>query len=380
MRPLPKRLTDAAYAGTDLAVSAPGRANLIGEHTDYNNGFVLPVALDIATYIAGVEIDGIVSLTSLEEPGRAVVDLATGSGTDKGWGRYVTAVVRALLDESVDLRGFSGVVGSDVPCGAGLSSSAALEVALATALVRSPLDAVQMARICRRAENHYVGVRSGIMDQLASAAGRAGSALLIDCRNDTFRYVAVPEAVRIVVIDSRIGRDLSTSAYNERRMQCEEATRILGVASLREVHLDLLTDRRADLGDVPFHRARHVINENARVLSAAEALEARDFLRVGRLFTESHESLRTDYDVSHPGLDELVRIACETSGVYGARLTGAGFGGCTVQVVDAGRAEAAAAEIAERYKRITGAHARWWVSMGAEGAGKCGVDGSKRRS
>jgi galactokinase len=380
VRPLPKRLADAADAGIDLAVSAPGRANLIGEHTDYNNGFVLPVALDIATYIAGAEIDGIVSLTSLEEPGRAVVDLATGRGTDKGWGRYVTAVVRALLDESVDLRGFSGVVGSDVPSGAGLSSSAALEVAVATALVRSPLDAIQMARICRRAENHYVGVRSGIMDQLASAAGRAGSALLIDCRDDTFRFVAVPDAVRIVVIDSRVRRDLSTSAYNERRMQCEDAARVLGVASLREAGLDLLTERRRDLGDVTFRRARHVITENARVLSAADALEAGDFVRVGRLFGESHESLRSDYEVSHPQLDELVRIACGTSGVYGARLTGAGFGGCTVQVVDAGRAEAAATEIAEGYRRMTGEHARWWVSVGAEGAGECSVDGSKRRS
>jgi galactokinase len=369
MRTVPRRLIEAWEEPAGFAFAAPGRANLIGEHTDYNAGLVLPVALEIATYVVGVESEEVVSLTSLDVPGRVVVDLSTGEGPTEGWGRYVTGVVRALLEGSIELRGITGVIASEVPTGSGLSSSAALEVTVASALVREPLDAVRLARICRRAENEYVGVRSGIMDQLASAAGRAGCAILIDCRDETMRPVPLPDHVRVVVVDSGVRRDLASSDYNLRRAECDEASRILDVSSLREADADLLANRRGQLDETIYRRARHVITENARVLETVDALETGDLVRVGSLLDESHRSLREDFDVTPPELDLLAEIARSTGGVYGARLTGAGFGGCTVQLVEATRAHDAAAEIRETYRQETGQNARCWVSRPAEGAG-----------
>jgi len=361
----------AALGGrVEVAFAAPGRANLIGEHTDYNLGFVLPVALDMATYIGGVQQDRIVSLTSLDEPGDVVVDVTTGAGPTSGWGRYVTAVVRAARDDGVDVRGFSGVVASDVPAGAGLSSSAALEVVIASALLRAPIDPVRLARVCRRAENEYVGVKSGIMDQLASVGGRAGRALLIDCRDETFRTLPLPDHVRVVLIDSGVKRELDDSSYNERRDECETAADVLGVASLRDADLGLLERHAGQLDEVVFRRARHVITENERVVETAAALETGDLSRIADLFDGSHRSLAGDFEVSTPEVDTLVAIARRTPGVLATRLTGAGFGGCTVQLVEESRAEAAAADIARRYTEATGHEARWWVSDAADGASR----------
>ena len=369
MSGVPRRLLEALGGMAELAVRAPGRANLIGEHTDYNDGFVLPVALELSTYIAGRATDDVVSLRSLDEPGEVVVDVVNGEGPTEGWGRYVTAVVRALLDASIKLRGVVGTLASDVPAGSGLSSSAALEVSVACALLQESLEPLELARICRRAENHYVGVQSGIMDQLASAAGRGGYALLIDCRGETVRPVSFPGHLRVLVIDSGVRRGLGDSAYNERRAQCEDAARALGVASLRDVDLDLLERHRGDLTEIVYRRARHVVTENERVLAAVTVLEDGRLHELGPLFEESHRSLRDDYEVSTPELDSLVRLAGETSGVLGARLTGAGFGGCTVQLVEESRAEAAAGEIAARYERKTRRRARFWISRPADGAG-----------
>jgi galactokinase len=366
---LPSRVAEAAGPGAWLAFRAPGRANLIGEHTDYNDGFVLPVALEPATWVCGRPADGVLRLDSLDRPGTVEVDLATGAGPTEGWGRYVTAVVRALRDADADLRGFAGVLASDLPLGGGLSSSAAMELAVAKAVLASDLPDVELARICLRAEDHYVGMHVGIMDQLASAASRAGHALLIDCRSLALRPVPFPRSLRVVVLDSAVPRELADSEYNARRAQCEQAASALGVAALRDADPEMLERHRRRLDEVVYRRARHVVTENARVLAAAAALEEGRVAELGPLFAAAHRSMAEDYEASLPELDLLVSLAAETGGVRAARLTGAGFGGCTVNLVEVDRAEAAAAEILDRYQAATGRQGRAWVSTPADGAG-----------
>ena len=368
-RSLPPRLAQIVGPRPELAFAAPGRANLIGEHTDHNDGFVLPVALELTTVVAGRRAQGTVRLTSLDQPGEVEVELATARGPRAGWGRYVSAVVKALLDEGLPLEGFEGVLASDVPLGSGLSSSAALEVAIARALVTQETDPVKLARICRRAENRYVGVQSGIMDQLASAGARAGHALLIDCLSETVDQVPFPDQLSILVVDSGVRRELGDSGYNQRRTECRDAAEALGVPSLRHA-------RREDLGRIEgvlLARARHVVTENERVLEAAAALRRADFASLGRLFRASHESLSGDFDASTPEVDLLVDIAASTEGVVGARLTGGGWGGCTVNLVLASRASEVALIILQRYESGTGRVARYWISGPAEGAGPLAV-------
>ena len=361
---LPARLAAALPPEAELLARSPGRANLIGEHTDYNGGFVLPVALDMQTVIGGIRQD-VLRLRSLEEPGTVEVDLADGSGPTTGWGRYVTAVVRVLLEDGLRLRGLDGVIASDVPVGTGLSSSAAIEVAVALAVLDEPIDAVRLARLCQRAENVHVGVRSGIMDQLASAASHAGHALFIDCRSLEIRDVPVPDALRVLVVDSGQKRELASGEYNRRRDECEEAARLLGVGSLRDVDDASLVEGLPE----PFRsRARHVVTENQRTLATVDALAADDRTALRRLFADSHRSLATDFAVSTPDLDTLVHVAMATEGVVASRMTGAGFGGCTVSLVGADAATAAAARVAESYAARTGRAPRWWVSRAAAGA------------
>jgi galactokinase len=362
------RLRGAAPSDSDLAWRAPGRANLIGEHTDYNDGFVLPVALRLALYIAGRRSSGRLRLGSLEHQGTADVDIETGDGPAEGWGRYATAVVRSLLEEGVELTGFSGVVTSEVPAGAGLSSSAALEVAIASAVVVEPLEPVRMAKVCQRAENVHVGVQSGIMDQLASAAGRSGHALLIDCLDISIEAVEMPDSLMVVVIDSAVQRGLADSGYNERRKQCDAAAAAMGVASLRDADGDLLESHRGGMDDIIYRRARHVIGENRRVIETVAALRAADEEALSRLFEESHRSYSQDFEASTPEVDALVGVAVDTPGVIAARLTGGGFGGCTVNLVLEDRAKAAAEEILRSYRTLTGLEGRAWVSRPAEGA------------
>jgi galactokinase len=344
---LPERLLRVA-ADAEQAFRAPGRANLIGEHTDYNDGFVLPAALELATYVVGrPRDDGVVSLRSL----------------DGDIERFVDAVVRALRDEGVEVGGFEGVVASEVPVGAGLSSSAALEVALAGALAGSALDPTRLAEVCHRAENVYLGTKSGIMDQLTSAAGKAGHALLIDCRDLSVQPLPIPPGVSLLVVDSGVRRELAESAYNERVAECRAAAEALGVPSLRDA------TALHGLSGVLLRRARHVLTENERVLAAAEALRAERLDELGPLFSASHTSLAGDFEVSTPELDALVAAAGETDGVIAARLTGAGFGGCTVNLVRTEDADAVGREVVARYARETGIETRFWVSKPAEGAG-----------
>jgi galactokinase len=345
---------------------APGRANLIGEHTDYNDGLVLPVALELQTVIRGRPSPGIVRLTSDAYPGQVEIDPATGEGPMEGWGRHATAVVRALLDGNRSPRGLVGHVSSDVPAGTGLSSSAAFEVALALALSPEPMRAVDLAGVCQRAENHHVGVRSGIMDPLVSAAAVADAALFIDCRSLEMEPVPVPDGLRILVVDSGQRRELTAGDYNRRREECEAAAASLGVPSLRDVTIDQLEPVR--LPGSLLRRARHVVTENARVLAAREALRRDDRQALRSLFADSHRSLAQDFAVSTPELDVLVEIASATPGVVASRMTGAGFGGCTVSMVDADAAASAAAGIIDAYGRRTGRIARAWVSRAAAGA------------
>ncbi|MDQ2689101.1 MAG: galactokinase [Chloroflexota bacterium] len=352
-------------ADADIVAHAPGRANLIGEHTDYNDGFVLPAALELRTVVAGDRADH-VRLRSIGR-GRAIeVDPADGSGPTRGWGRYVTAVVRTLLEDGRRIRGLDGIIASNLPSGTGLSSSAALEVAVALALLDEPIEPVALARLCQRAENVHVGVRSGIMDQLAAVAAASGSALLIDCRTLETTDVAIPDDLRLLVVDSGQRRSLARGDYNRRREECEEAARLLGVASLRDATAELVD--ATDLPEPLAARARHVVTENRRVLDTVDALGRDDRPRLGELFAASHASLATDFAVSTPALDALVDIAGGTDGVIAARMTGAGFGGCTVNLVEAERAAAALAAITSAYQAQTGRRARGWISAPSAGA------------
>ena len=361
---LSARLAAELPADAVVLARSPGRANLIGEHTDYNDGFVLPVALEMQTVIGGIRQDSL-RLRSLEERGTVEVDLADASGPTSGWGRYVTSVVRVLLEEGLRLRGLDGVVASDVPVGTGLSSSAALEVAVALAVLDEPIDAVRLALLCQRAENLHVGVRSGIMDQLASAAAHAGHALFIDCRSLEVRHVPVPDGLRVLVVDSGQKRELASGEYNRRRDECEEAARLLGVGSLRDVDDPPRTEELPE----PFRsRARHVVTENKRTLATVDALRDDDRAALHRLFADSHRSLATDFAVSTPDLDTLVEVAMASEGVVASRMTGAGFGGCTVSLVEADAATDVAARVASDYAARTGRTPRWWVSRPAAGA------------
>lgn len=363
-----RRAIDIVGAGADVAVRAPGRANLIGEHTDYNGGLVLPVALEMSTYVAGRRQPSLVRLRSREADGEAIVDLRTGEGPETGWGRYVTAVVRSLEDAGVEMAGIDGVVASDVPVGAGLSSSAALEVAIALAVAKQPLSPLDLARVCRRAENKYVGVTCGIMDQLTSTSARAGHALFIDCADESTRYVPLPRTVSVVLIDSGTDRSLGHVAYNERLAECRAAATALGVSSLRQLAPEDLEARAGGLDRTLFRRARHVVGENARVTEVVRALEAGALDELKELFAASHVSLARDFEVSTPELDLLVALASDEEGVLASRLTGAGFGGCTVNIVEASAAEAAATRICARFERETGRRPRYWLSAPGKGA------------
>ena len=324
---------------------APGRVNLIGDHTDYNGGYVLPLAIDRWCVVAAREASA-VRVRSLDVG--ETVDVAADGSTEPeavapGFGRYVAAVVRELGVLGRPPVGLDAVLASDVPLGSGLSSSAALEVACAVALAGvadwEP-DPIELARACRAAEELATGVAGGIMDQLASISGRADRALLIDCRSLEFEFVPLPPDVALVVVHSGLSRTLAGSAYAERRLACEELARELGHASLREATPE-------EVADNPF--GRHVVRENARVLDAARALEEGDLTRLGGLLDESHASLRDDFRVSTPELDALVEELV-AAGAAGARLTGAGFGGCVVAACAADRAATVGETAAARYR------------------------------
>jgi galactokinase len=355
-----------------IVARAPGRVNLIGDHTDYNDGFVLPMAIDREVWIAvrGRD-DRRVAIHSIDFNEDATFALDDGGARKGGWVEYVRGVAWALEENGRPTRGWEGVAAGDVPLGAGLSSSAALELAAArtfAAVSGVVWQPVAMARLAQRAENEWVGVNCGIMDQLISAAGAAGHALLIDCRSLETRSVLVPEKASVVVLDTGTRRGLVDSAYNERRAQCEQAARFFGVPALRDVDLATFESREGELDPLTRRRARHVITENARTTAAADLLEQGDVARVGKLMDESHVSLRDDFEVSRPELDTMVQLAQGQDGCFGARMTGAGFGGCAVALVARDSATAFARNVSEAYSRAVGLHPAVYVCSASQGA------------
>jgi galactokinase len=338
-------------------VRAPGRVNLIGEHTDYNDGFVLPIAIDRAIWVAlHPRPDRHVVAYSLDYDETIAFDLNGFQHEEAGWGEYVKGVAWALQEEGHKLAGWEGVIGGDVPRGAGLSSSAAVELAVAQAFAAASdlaWNPMLMARLGQRVENEWVGVNCGIMDQMVVASAQEGAALLIDCRTLDTEQVPLPEQTTVAVLDTGTRRGLVDSAYNERRAQCEQAARFFGVPALRDVDFTTFEQKAEALDAVARRRARHVITENARTLAAADALRLGDTTRVGALMNASHASLRDDFEVSSRELDMMADIAQAHPACYGARMTGAGFGGCGVALVDAQQAIPFAEAVAEEYRAQT---------------------------
>jgi galactokinase len=359
--------------GTDprALVRAPGRVNLIGEHTDYNDGFVLPAAIDRDLCIAiRPRSDSIIDVRS-EGHDRSTFPLDVFQRRVEGWGAYVQGVAWALTESGLVLAGWDGAVASDIPVGAGLSSSAAIELATARAFeVTSEFswEPKEMARLCRRAENAWVGVASGPMDQLAIARGRVDHAILLDCRSLGLEWVPIPAGVAVVVLDTGTRRTLESSAYNDRRAECEAAARALGVSALRDISETELRSHLARLPETLARRARHVVTENTRTIAAAAALRAGDAASAGRLMNESHRSLRDDFEVSSMALDAIVEAGRAAEGCLGARLTGAGFAGCAVALVERPAAARFEGAVAEAYARSTEQACRTYVCRASDGA------------
>jgi galactokinase len=352
-------------------VRAPGRVNLIGEHTDYNDGFVLPMAIDRAIWIAlSPRPDRRVAAHSLDFDETTEFDLDRLE-KHSGWSEYLKGVAWALQAAGHTLTGFNAVVAGDVPIGAGLSSSAAWELAAARAFAATSgfeWNAAQMAQLGQRAENQWVGVNCGIMDQMISAAGQANHALLIDCRTLETQAVPLPHGVAIVVLDTATRRGLVDSAYNERRSQCEAVAKFFGVKALRDVALEQLNDKRGQLDRVAYRRALHVISENDRTLQAVEAMQRGAAIELGQLMQLSHMSLRDDFEVSSNELNAMVECAERQIGCYGARMTGAGFGGCAVALVRQDAAEAFSVNAAAEYQAATGFAPNVYICAATNGA------------
>ena len=357
--------------------SAPGRINLIGDHTDYNGGFALPAAIDMATSVTiAPRADRRLSASAEKFPG--VVEFAIGvEPLRRGdWGDYVAGVAWILQGAGLALQGGNLHIASDVPLGAGLSSSAALEVAVALALLGISdieMDRRKLASLCQRAENDFVGVRCGIMDQLTACMGRPDHALLLDCRSLEIKYLPIPAQVRLAVCNSMVKHNLASGGYNQRRAECDEAVAALSrflpnVTQLRDVSLEELERNSSSLSATAFRRCRHVVSENQRTLAAAEALGRNDVAGLGPLMNESHRSLRDDYEVSCAELDILVELAQSHAGVYGSRMTGGGFGGCTISVVDESAIESFQQAVREGYARRTGVMCEIYICQAAAGA------------
>jgi galactokinase len=380
---------EAAVGRSPRLYRAPGRVNLIGEHTDYNDGFVMPIALDRDTWVAAApRADRRLVVRSREFGGIVIIDLEDGLSLERTpssvtpvsaarpWTRYVHGIA-AILGESIRLTGADLMIASNVPIGAGLSSSAALEIACGYALLDlagASIDLDHLAHAAQRAEHDFAGTRCGIMDQTIACHGRADAALWLDTRSLERRWLPLSPRVRVIVCDTMVRHELASGEYNARRADCEAGVAVLArhrpnVRALRDVtlaDLDAVSDR---LSERMSRRCRHVITENARVGLAAEALERCDVHRLGTLMNESHDSLRRDYEVSCTELDTMVAIARSLAGVYGARMTGGGFGGCVVALVDRAAVDTIVRDIARKYKSATGTTPDVWPTAAGAGVG-----------
>jgi len=364
--------------GAPRLFRAPGRVNLIGEHTDYNDGFVMPVAIDFFTQIILFPLDTrALEFYSDNFKEKVVLDFDNlPKSRSRHWSDYVVGVALMLIREGHELRGARLMISSDVPLGSGLSSSAALEVATAYALATTSdlkIERVELAKLCRRAENEFVGARVGIMDQFVSFFAETDKALLLDCRSLEFEYLPVPPSAQLVICNTMVKHDLASGAYNERRQQCEEGVKLLrtvlpNVTALRDVTSQQLEEHRKELPEVIYRRCRHVVTENERVLDAASALKQGDVAKFGQLMNQSHQSLRDDYEVSSAELDLMVGLARKVEGVFGARMTGGGFGGCTVNLVRRDKIDEFQNTVAAGYQEATGLTPEIYVCKAVKGA------------
>jgi galactokinase len=369
---------EKAFGTRPRIFRAPGRVNLIGEHTDYNDGFVMPAAVGFSTYVAiAPRPDRKLVIHSKEFPGNFEFDLDHLPEKRLGaWCDYVVGVASVLRESGLKLAGANLLVHGKVPIGAGLSSSAALEVSSALALLSltdTSLPLPEVAQLCRQAENSFVGARVGIMDQFVSCMGKAGHAFFLDCRSLDFRLVPIPAGLQLVVCNTMVKHDLATGAYNTRREECEAGVRAFAqwdpaIRALRDVSVDLLDQHANDLPTTIWKRCSHVVRENQRTLDAARALTEGDLARVGSLMRESHNSLRDLYEVSCRELDVMVEAAEGLPGFCGGRMTGGGFGGCTINLVREENAEDFAKRIAERYRAATGICPQVYLCSAEDGA------------
>ncbi len=344
--------------------SAPGRVNLIGEHTDYNNGYVFPVAINRRTIVAAsLRNDEKIRMHTHNFNSSVEIDLASLQRTkEKSWSNYIKGVASVLLENGTELQGADILINSDIPNGAGLSSSAALEMATAYALLAlnnitmPPLDIIN---VCHNAEFEFVGVHCGIMDQFISCMGKKDHALFLDCESLKYEHVRIPAGCSLIVCDTKVKRKLASSEYNIRRQQCSEGAHLLSyvvpsVKTLRDISVKQFEQHKGKLGDIILKRCRHVIYENERVQHSVAALKRNDLPEFGKLMYQSHMSLKNDYEVSCAELDAVVDICAEVDGVYGARMTGAGFGGAAICLVDKQQAEEVVKRLAREYPQKTG--------------------------
>ncbi|MGA7629464.1 MAG: galactokinase [Terriglobales bacterium] len=371
---------------------APARVNLIGEHTDYNDGFVMPAAIGFSTEVAiAPRSDRKLVIHSENYSERIEFDLDHFPTAHAGhWRDYAIGVAIMLVRSGKKLTGANLLIDGDVPQGAGLSSSASLEVAVGYALLdlgdstpdysvtEHPLiDRTQLALLCQQAENEFVGARCGIMDQFVVSHGQRGNALLLDCRSLEYRLLPLPEGTSLAICNTMVKHSIAKGEYNQRRAECEAGVRALSkylpnVRALRDVTLADLKKYGRDLSEVVLRRCRHVVSENLRVQEAAEALDRRDLPAFGKLMLESHRSLRDDFEVSSAELDIMVELAEKAEGVYGSRMTGGGFGGCTITLVKAESVEAFRQIMQQGYERVTGRKPEIYICTAADGVGRAG--------
>ncbi|MGX5836811.1 galactokinase [Aeromonas piscicola] len=362
----------------DLLVRAPGRVNLIGEHTDYNDGFVLPCAIDYETCVAiGLRNDSLMHVIAADYGNqRDLFDLSQPitHHADQRWSDYIRGVVKYLQVRGHALRGLNLVVSGNVPQGTGLSSSASLEVAIGQAFKEAlglDISQAEIALNGQQAENQFVGCNCGIMDQMISASGKQDHALLLDCRSLQTRLIPMPPDLAVLIVNSNVRRGLVDSEYNTRRQQCETAARHYGVKALRDLDMAALEAGKAGLDEVCYHRARHVVGDNTRTLAAADALESGDLVRLGELMAESHAAMRDDFEITVPPIDGLVEIIKARLGREGGvRMTGGGFGGCVVALLRPAQVAEVIAAVDAEYPARFGLKADSYVCRASAGAGK----------
>ena len=358
-----------------LIAHAPGRVNIIGEHTDYNEGFVFPAAINFGTWVAAnkrEDNDIVVTAMDYENQQNRFSLSEINYDEEQGWANYVRGVVKVLKEAIPDFGGANLLVTGNVPQGAGLSSSASFEVAILkalSALYELPLDGVQAALLGQKAENTFVGCSCGIMDQLISAMGNEGMAMLLDCQSLAIEHSPLPDSHQIVIINSNVKRGLVDSEYNLRRQQCEQGASLLGVSSLREATMEMLEGAKAHMPEVVYRRAKHIVTENARTLAASQALKTGDIETVSEAMAQSHISMRDDFEITVRPIYYLVEIIGEVLGKSGGvRMTGGGFGGCVVALVPTDKVDAVKRVVADKYSDETGYSADIYVCTATQGA------------